>query len=118
MTVMEHQAQMTGVQPETTAHTKHLQLAVTGDLDLVTARGLAQAGREVLIGHSQSMLSIDMSEVTFIDAAGVGALVSIRNNARLNDNVVAVTEPSRCVLRILDLTALTAVFTTTSCSSE
>jgi anti-anti-sigma factor len=50
-----------------------------------------------------------MSQVTFIDAAGIGALVAIRNEARREDKVVVVTAPSRCVTRLLTLTALADV---------
>jgi anti-sigma B factor antagonist len=111
MTVMKDQPRMFDIRAEAIAHADRLQLAVGGALDLATAARFVLAGQEVLTGHIQTTLTIDMSGVTFIDAAGIGALIAIRNHARLNDNLIAVTEASPCVLRLLNLTALTASFT-------
>jgi anti-anti-sigma factor len=53
-----------------------------------------------------------MSAVTFIDATTIGALIAIRNDANRGNNTVIIGGPSRCVRRILELTALTQAFTT------
>jgi anti-sigma B factor antagonist len=110
MTVMQDQRADSDTRIETMGSDYTVQLTVSGELDTASAGRFMLAGREALSGRRHTTLEIDMSQVTFIDAAGVGALVAIRNHARPNDNFVAVTEPSRCVLRILGLTALTTTF--------
>jgi anti-sigma B factor antagonist len=110
MTAVGNQARIAGIQVKTLGSDDAVRLAVRGELDVATAGPFALAGQEALTGRSQTTLAIDMGQVTFIDAAGVGALVAIRDHAQLNDNVVVVTEPSRCVARLLDLTALAAIF--------
>jgi anti-sigma B factor antagonist len=105
MTVMERRDQMTDIRMGTVEQGAGVQLTVGGELDLATARRFVLAAQEALTGRSHTTLVVKMSTVTFIDASGIGALMSIRNHARLNDNRVAVTEPSPCVRRLLDLTA-------------
>jgi anti-sigma B factor antagonist len=110
MTVMQDQRAGSDTRTDAGGADGTVQLSVIGELDTATAGRFMLAGRKALSGRRHTTLEIDMSRVTFIDAAGVGALVAIRNHARPNDNVVAVTEASRCVLRILDLSALTTAF--------
>jgi anti-sigma B factor antagonist len=110
MTVMEDQRAGSGILGEPVGSDRSVRLIATGELDTVTSVRFMVAGREALSGRHHTTLEIDMSQVTFIDAAGVGALVAIRNHSRSNDNSVAVTEASRWVLRILGLTGLTGTF--------
>jgi anti-sigma B factor antagonist len=117
MTVMEDQAEMADIRAKTAGDDRRVRLAVRGELDLAAAARVVLAGQKVLTGHIGKTLTIDMSGVTFIDAAGIGALIAIRNHARLNDNLIALTEASPCVLRILNLTGLTAAFTSNESSA-
>jgi anti-sigma B factor antagonist len=110
MTVMEDQRADSDTRTDAVGADDTVQLMVTGELDTATAGRFMQAGRKALSGRHHATLAINLSQVTFIDAAGVGALVAIRNHARANDNLVTVTEPARCVLRMLDVTALTTSF--------
>jgi anti-sigma B factor antagonist len=110
MTLMQEQSADRDTRAEGVGVDEQVQLTVTGELDIATVERFMFAGREALSGRHHTTLAINLAQVTFIDAAGVGALVTIRNHARRNDNQVTVTEPARCVLRILDLTALTTTF--------
>jgi anti-sigma B factor antagonist len=85
-------------------------LAVQGELDVASVASFISAARKALAGLRRTALAISMSEVNFIDAAGIGALVTIRNEAGLADNDVAVIQPSPCVSRVLALTGLSATF--------
>jgi anti-anti-sigma factor len=96
---------MTAWWAEATGPAPAVQLAVTGELDLGTAGRLRLVARAALSGRTGTTLSIDMAQVTFIDAAGVGALIAISNDAQAGGNIIAITRPSRCVVRILELTA-------------
>jgi anti-sigma B factor antagonist len=91
-------------------HDHVVRLAVHDELDTTTAARFTAAGRQALTGRRGTTLALDLRHVTFIDAAGIGALVTIRNHAVRADNVVVVTQPSRCVLRLLEVTGLAATF--------
>jgi anti-anti-sigma factor len=110
MTIMEHGARMTDVHVGTLREADPVLLAVGGELDARTAPRFALAGWQALAGRERTTLAIDMGQVTFISADGIGALIAIRNHAVLDGNVVVVSEPSRCVLRLLELTALARTF--------
>jgi anti-sigma B factor antagonist len=109
---MDRQRQARGLHLETVvAHDlTTVHLTVSGEIDVATADDLASAGGQALNRHGVSTLVINMAAVTFMSASGVGALVSINNNARQHGQVVVLVEPSRCVYRILELTGLTDVF--------
>jgi anti-anti-sigma factor len=51
-------------------------------------------------------LAVDMSGVTFIDAAGIGVLVAAANRARAAGGGLSLLAPSRQVRRLLDIVLL------------
>jgi len=55
------------------------------------------------IGHDDADLTLDLSEVTFIDAATVGTIVRTREFLRFWSRSLALRSPSRCALRVLEL---------------
>jgi len=87
-----------------------VSLSVGGELDMSTATEFELKGRRAICGEPADVLLLDMSGVSFIDAAGVGALIAIRNCADRAGRRVIVVNPSRCVRRILELTRLTETF--------
>jgi anti-sigma B factor antagonist len=96
---------------DTRTESEHaVALAVGGELDIATTGQFVLAAQHALAGCWHTTLAIDMSRVTFIDAAGIGALVAIRNHARRDHNVIVVSAPSPCVMRMLTLTALADIF--------
>jgi anti-anti-sigma factor len=109
MITMTHRTRTTDAH-RTSAGDRAVRLVVAGELDLTTAERLSLDGQRALTGCTRTTLTIDMSQVTFIDAAAIGALVTMRQHAALDGNAVVVTEPSRCVVRLLELTALAGSF--------
>jgi anti-anti-sigma factor len=57
---------------------------------------------------ASSTLRIDLSEVTFLDSTGLGALIRIGNCAK--PRPVILENPRPNVMRVLDLTAMHHVF--------
>jgi anti-sigma B factor antagonist len=110
MTVMDHRPQTTTLELTTVVDHDITHLTVSGDIDLATADDLTAAGNQALTRPGVSILVINMAAVTFMSASGVGALVSIQNNARRHDQVVVVGGAARCVSRMLELTSLTDQF--------
>ena len=72
-------------------------LLVIGELDMVTASRLARR-----LADSPSIRVLDLSGVTFIDAAGLRAIVEA---TRANPNL-AVRAPSTCVRRLCTIAGL------------
>jgi anti-sigma B factor antagonist len=60
------------------------------------------SGRDVIV--------VDLRNVTFIDAAGLGLLVGVLNRQRLHGGTVRLREIPPAVLRLLQLTGLLEVF--------
>jgi anti-sigma B factor antagonist len=86
-----------------------------GELDLATR----EAVRERLVRalqHSTSLLILDLSDVSFCDAAGLGVLIGVQHHARtLNITLgLAAPRPHRAkVLRLTDLNHSFPIYGTT-----
>jgi anti-anti-sigma factor len=58
-----------------------VRVAVLGEVDLATAPVLRDRLLSVLHKQAPAVLDVDLAEVTFLDCAGIGALVAVRNAA-------------------------------------
>jgi anti-sigma B factor antagonist len=81
---------------------------VRGELDIATAPIL----RQLLInGQTDGRTTIvDLSRVTFIDASGLGVLVTALKRARASGGDLVLRDPARGVARVLEISRLAAVF--------
>lgn len=79
-------------------------VALTGELDALTCQGLA----EHLIGSPGSLVVVDLSQLTFIDSSGLGALHVARQRAIKGGGNLVVSRPSPMVRRVLEITGLDA----------
>jgi anti-anti-sigma factor len=59
-------------------------------------------------GHTN--VDIDLSETTFIDCAGLGALIAVRNLTLKHNGVVRLMNPTASVQQMLDLTRTGQLF--------
>jgi anti-sigma B factor antagonist len=84
-------------------------LVVEGELD-IGGVGTLSAQTSRALGSTSGTVVLDLSGVSFIDAAGVGALVAIRTSAAAAHRPVRLREPSAPVRRLLRLTELDAQF--------
>jgi anti-sigma B factor antagonist len=96
----------------------HLHLDRSGHdgFDLVSAHGdldalSAQRFREAALhdDHTAALLVLDLTEVTFLDSSGVGALVTIQREARTRGAEVGLVCVPGPVLRVLTLMRLDRV---------
>ncbi|MEU7786256.1 STAS domain-containing protein [Amycolatopsis sp. NPDC049159] len=89
-------------------------LAFTGELDLATApdaRTIAtRAHDEAAAAHRR--LVIDLRAVTFLASVGLELLADHRSRATETGVAIALVATTRAVTRVLDLTGLSAQFTT------
>ena len=78
-------------------------LALAGELDLLSRGVLGAAGQELADRCAESALSharIDLKDLRFIDAAGLGALVALTNTLAATGTAVTMYNPSASLRRI------------------
>ena len=83
-----------------------LELTVAGDLDMAAAFELETRLDALLCAGDVNAVVMDLARVGFIDSAGVGALVAIRERAQQLGIDLTITRVSDRVRRILYLTGL------------
>ena len=82
-----------------------LVVAVSGEIDIASAPKL----REELVsavGRHGARLALDLGGVTFMDCAGINALLAARRHARLEGGWVRVARASRRARNVLMLSGL------------
>ena len=79
-----------------------------GDLDAYTAPGLSETLHEAT-GTGARLLVVDLSRVTFIDSAGLGALVGAHLRMLEAGGALRIVEPPALVGRAFALTGLDEV---------
>ena len=78
-------------------------LRVAGELDLDTSTHLFNSATAA--SDPTQTITIDMSEVTFMDSSAIGVLVRVSQERK-----VRIVEPSEQVRRLLEITGLTEWF--------
>ena len=87
----------------------HCTITVAGEVDIATVEELVTAAEDCLSQDPRG-LRVDLSQVSFIDSSGLGALVRIRNRARERGIPVELAEVPASVERVLEMTGLAAAF--------
>jgi len=82
-------------------------LRLAGEIDMATAGQLAAALGQALAAHANVV--VDMAEVTFIDAAGLRAIVEAAES--LDGRAPLILVNARRVARLLDLVGLSGLAT-------
>ncbi len=80
-----------------------------GDLHRETSERL-QIVTDELLGAGRQYFVVDLGEVSFVDSAGLGALVRLYKRVRIGEGDVRLARVSPNVMQILDLTRLNRVF--------
>lgn len=76
-----------------------------GELDVASADGLANS----LVELAGSTVVVDLSDLTFMDSSGIGALVRARNRIRAGGlGELVLTRPGEIVRRALGIVGLDA----------
>lgn len=83
-------------------------LELIGDVDITASDELVDRARDCL--SRSPRLELDLGALTFIDSSGLGALVRIRNEARLEAKPLALTNVNERTARLLRITGLDKSF--------
>ncbi|QTA37661.1 STAS domain-containing protein [Thermosipho ferrireducens] len=91
---------------------------ISGDIDAYHSADIKKAIREKMLETSVSKFVIDLSNVSYIDSAGLGSLVAILKDARMNDKELILAAPKQAVMRVFEMTRLDKVFKIVSTMEE
>jgi anti-sigma B factor antagonist len=80
-------------------------LALSGELDVVSAPALERHIDEAL-AQPDAHLTLDLSELTFVDSAGVSVLIKAKQDAESNGRTLVLARPTEQVLRVFALVGL------------
>ena len=83
---------------------------VIGELDLATAPQLGEVLAE-LTGNGTIHVTLDLSEMAFIDSTGVTVLVSGLKRLHEAGGDMALESPKASAMKVFEITGLTNVFT-------
>jgi anti-sigma B factor antagonist len=83
-------------------------LRLAGEMDVATAGQLTEIVRS--LPADQLRVQLDLSDLDFLDAAGLTALLEARAIVRARDGRLSLRRPSASVLRLLVLTDLAETF--------
>ena len=81
-------------------------VTVQGDVDIESAPWLSDAFDDAL-SRGRRHIALDMGSVTFIDSTGLSAILRGRRDAVAAGGSLRLTDASRTVLLVLDITNLT-----------
>jgi anti-sigma B factor antagonist len=84
---------------------KHVRMSVRGELDVANADLLGRALR-IQLARGRRVVSLDMSEVAFIDVVAMETILGIQQAFQACDGTLFVIDPSRPVGRLLHLAGL------------
>jgi anti-anti-sigma factor len=91
---------------------------VRGTLDAATVDALRQVLLSTLYSERPTVMTVDLTFVTFMDSMGIGALVAGFNAARETGSRFVLRNPSEFVHRQLRITGLTEMFGLPATSSS
>lgn len=85
-------------------------VTVSGELDIATTELLRSHLLELLqeTGHGHVAVVLEVSRLSFIDAAGLGVLVSVHNHAQRRRTPLRIAGAPPAVRRLLRITGLDA----------
>lgn len=90
-------------------HGHHQVAVVSGEVDMASVGALRTLLRDLMVDGSSHVL-VELSGVSFMDSAGLAALVATRKHARVLQGSFGLIAPSKQVSRLLSLTAMDKVF--------
>ena len=85
-------------------------LAVAGEVDVATAPRLRERLVD-LVTEGNHRIVVDLESVDFLDSTGLGVLVGGLKRVRSHDGDLALVCTQRRILKVLEITGLTKVFT-------
>jgi anti-sigma B factor antagonist len=80
-------------------------LALSGELDVVSAPGLERRLRDAL-SEPGAHVTLDLSDLEFVDSAGVSVLIKAKQDAEARGRTLVLARPTEQVQRVFALVGL------------
>lgn len=81
-----------------------------GELDIATAAQAHAYLRAVLDNQKKGKVTLNLADLTFCDAAGLGVLAKVASHARRTGQSIRLTAPRPALVRIMRITGMDAAF--------
>jgi len=94
-----------GFHAEVTAADGAPVVRLYGELDIASAPRLTQSLTEAMTGESVT-LALDLANLTFIDSAGIGAIVTAHRRANRSGSALVIQSPQPAVLKVFRITGV------------
>jgi anti-sigma B factor antagonist len=88
----------------------HAMVSAHGELDIATAEQALAYLRRILDGEKKGKVILNLADLTFCDAAGLGVLAKAANHARSTGRTLRVTAASPSLVRIMLITGMDEAF--------
>jgi anti-sigma B factor antagonist len=85
-------------------------VSARGELDIATVAHADAYLRAVLDGEKKGKVTLNLADLTFCDAAGLGVLARVAGYARRTGRSVRLASPRPGLVRIMRITGMDAVF--------
>jgi anti-anti-sigma factor len=85
-------------------------VTVVGELDIATAEQAHAYLRRVVDGEKKGKITLNLADLTFCDAAGLGVLAKVAGHARRTGRTLRVTAVRPSLLRIMRITGMDEAF--------
>src|SRR5262245_46655749 len=90
-------------------HESSLDVALSGELDMAASFRVESELERLLAAPGIDNVVLDLAEISFLDSAGLGALLSIREQATRLGRDMRIDRMSESVKRVLEATATRSV---------
>jgi anti-anti-sigma factor len=94
------------VSPDDGTDTDATQVILSGEVDALSADLLTETVADILSRRRPRRVEIDLDGVTFLDSAGIKAMLRCHADAQQADCRLALTAPRAMVYRVLEITGL------------
>jgi anti-sigma B factor antagonist len=84
-------------------------VSITGEIDLSNHAALRAGLNDLIVGGAVDLV-LDMSDVTFVDSTGLGALIGTRRRVHAFHGSLAIVLSDPATLRVFEITGLDKVF--------
>lgn len=87
-----------------------LVVAIHGEIDAYHSGEVKKFLKDTITETNLKKIVLDMSEVNYIDSAGLGSLVALYKDARMAEKELILASLKQTVMRIFEMTRLDRVF--------
>jgi anti-sigma B factor antagonist len=99
------------LQIDTSSTGEKVIVRARGQLDAYSAPALRRVLGEIHEGRSDITIVLDLSQLTFVDAAGIGALLGAKRAIVAGGGRLILESPSPAIARVFHITRIDRMFT-------